>query len=341
MTTRPYSRAVQHSAHRDQSLHKVSRQLGLKALDLVQASKAENTRRAYRSDWRHWSAWCERLELADGTVGVSAMPADPALVSLYLAAHAGTLSAATLGRRLSSIAMAHQLAGHPSPVTEAVSATLAGLRRTYGRPPKAAPPLLADGIRAAVDAMSGDDLADARDRALLLLGWRAAMRRSELAGLRWGNVAELADGIVVTLEHSKTDRLGIGQTVAVPVEAERRAYCAVRAMQAWRARLEQHQGITVSDDAPVFVTIDRWGNPAADAMSGHAVGAVITRRAAAVGIDGMTGHSLRVGLIWEASRAGRHDSEIMQTTRHQGITMLRRYQRDAGAMERAAGRGLL
>lgn len=308
----------------------------LEQVDTLQrASKAANTRRAYTADWSRWTQWCAAR-------GLPALPAPPEAVAAYLADHAGLLSVSTLRRHLSTVSKAHQVRGLQSPCRSALVADcLAGLRRQHGQPPVAAPPLLADQLRQTVQGLAGPQAAVLRDRALLLVGWCGALRRSELAGLRWGNIQTQPDGLVLTLEHSKTDHAGTGQQVALPYQSTA-DLCPVRALGDWQTHCERFLGSdAVALDQPVLRQISRQGKVLPAGLSGQAVAAVVTRRCAAVGVSAMQGHSLRVGLIWEASRQGVADSALMQTTRHQGVSMLRRYQREAGLMDRAASRGLL
>lgn len=322
-------------AQRSLSLRTLQPELAEQVQHLQLVSKAANTRRAYAADWSRWAAWCT-------SKGLPALPASPEVVAAYLADHAGVLSVATLRRHLATISKAHQTAGQPSPCRSSLVADcVQGLRRQHGRPPAAAPPLLADQLRATLEAVPSTGAAALRDRALLLLGWCAALRRSELATLRWGNVSAQADGLVLTLEHSKTDHAGEGQQVPVPQQANP-ALCPVRALEAWKAYCQTSLGAeAVQPDQPVLRRVTKQGRVLVTGLSGQAVAAVVQRRTAAAGLEGHQGHSLRVGLIWEASQAGVPDSALMQTTRHQGVTMLRRYQREAGLMDRAASRGLL
>lgn len=301
--------------------------------DLRAASKAANTQRAYQADWRRWTTWCEAQ-------GLCPLPAHPDTVSAYLADQAGSVKVSTLARHLATVSKAHQVAGLSSPCREtAVRDTLAGLRRTHGAPADEAPGLLADGMRVTLDCLPGD-MAGLRDRALLLVGWCAGLRRSEVAGLTWGDLAADPDGLVLTLRHSKTDHTGQGRQVGLPRAADL-GVCPVYALQTWREAVAHECAHLVADDAPVFVQITRHGH-LGGAMSGQAVAQVIQRRTAQAGLPGAyRGHSLRKGLVQEAKLAGVSDSAVMATTGHQSVTMLRRYQGSAGLVSRAASRGLL
>jgi integrase len=320
----------------------------------VAASKRANTLRAYRSDLAAFSTWCAGN-------GLPALPASPDTVAAYLADQvARGLKVTTVRRHLATISKAHTLAGYSherNPATyELVKATLAGLRQTHGAAPDQAPGLTPDQLDMALTAISTalpaaygrerrPDLVGLRDRALLVVGWCAALRRSELAQLRWGQITWEAGGVVLLLEGSKTDKQGEGQKVGVAAEPDS-VLCPVEALRAWQAACEQRgvwrSGVwqsAVADDQPVFRQVNKHGHLGA-ALSPHSVGAIISQRCAAVGLVGYTGHSLRRGLIQAATLAGKEDSEIMRTSRHRSVTMLRKYQADAGLLEKAASRGL-
>lgn len=305
-----------------------------KIADLKRASKSLNTQKAYQSDWRLWETWCT----GNGLVSI---PAHPDTVSAYLADRAPRLKVSTLGRHLATVSKAHKVAGLPSPcATTGVQDTLAGLRKTYGTARREAPGLLRDGLRATLDTL-GADLAGLRDRALLLAGWCAGLRRSELAGLTWGDLLPDPDGLVIVLRKSKTDQVGAGRQVGLATEPER-AICPVSALALWREAVEKQNPGTVEPDAPVFTRIDKWGRLLPGALSGQAVGFIVERKCHQAGLPARyQGHSLRKGLVQQATLAGVADSAVMATTGHQSVTMLRRYQSTAGLVTRSASRGLL
>ena len=199
-----------------------------RARDYAQAAKAANTRRAYRADWRDFTAWCEGH-------GRTALPAAPETVALYLTDLAGRRKTSTLQRRLSSIAQAHQLAGHAAhdaPTRHAtVRAVWAGIRRAKGTAQAGKAPVLTADVRAMVASLP-DTLLGLRDRALLLLGFAGAFRRSELVGLDVGDLEAGRAGLVVTLRRSKTDQEGAGRKLGVPYGAHPDT-CPVRAVQEW------------------------------------------------------------------------------------------------------------
>lgn len=308
-------------------------ELTSKVADLRRASKAENTQRAYQSDWAKWLRWCQAREL-------TALPAHADTVSAYLADLAGVCKVATLARYLATISKAHQVAGLANPCREAqVRDTLAGLRKTYGAKQNEAAGLLAEPLRITLDRLP-TTVAGVRDRALLLVGWSCALRRSEIAGLVWGDIAADPDGIVITRQRSKTDQVGRGLSSGVARETV--APCPVEALQAWRDTVASIDPGAASDDMPVFVQVTRWGALKPGHLTGHAVAQIVTRRTSEAGLPvRYQGHSLRKGLIQQAKLAGVSDSQVMATTGHRSVAMLVRYQSGVGLVARSASKGLL
>jgi site-specific recombinase XerD len=281
----------------------------------VAASRSENTRRAYRADWDHFIAWCDAR-------GLSGLPADPTSVALYVTELADTHKPSTISRRMVSVAQAHKAAGHPSPTTdERVRLVNAGIRQVHGVAPKQVRPVVTEDLRAMTNSC-GDDPAGIRDRALLLIGFAAALRRSELVGLNASEVEETHDGLVVTVRRSKTDQEGVGRKIGVPYGSNL-ATCPVRAWRSWGEKAGIAEG-------PLFRGIDRHGNIAESRLGDRGVALIVKHRAEAAGIDPNTvsGHSLRAGLATSAAAAGVSERAIAATTGHKSMTVLRGYIRD-------------
>ncbi len=172
--------------------------------------KAAATRRAYRSDWRHFQTWCENAK-------AHPLPASPGTTATYLAHLADSgLKASTIGRRLAAIAYAHKLKGLDPPTSsEAVHAVLRGIRRRIGVAPVRKAPATAKAIGAMLEHVP-DTLIGKRDRAILLIGFAAALRRSELAALKVSDVEHQPDGLLVHIRRSKTDQEGAGAQIPIP-----------------------------------------------------------------------------------------------------------------------------
>jgi integrase len=275
----------------------------------VADSLAANTRRAYLSDLAHFESWG------------GCIPASDTMVAFYLAAHAETLGVATLVRRLSSISKAHAARGLTNPVrAEMVKATLRGIRRCRGTAHREARPLLKEDLFAVLDAM-GDTMKDVRDRALLLIGFAGGFRRSELVAIDVGAIEFVRRGAIVTIPRSKTDQVGTGRKVGIPVGRTR--HCPVGALEDWITRAGLIEG-------PVFRPVDRHGRIHPNALTGEAVWLIIKERAAAAGINpaGFSGHSLRAGLATSAAQAGVPTWRIRAQTGHASDATLSRYVRD-------------
>ncbi|NCB47593.1 site-specific integrase [bacterium] len=193
-------------------------------------------------------------------------------------------------------------------------------------------PLLTEHIRRMVNSLP-DSTAGVRDRALILLGFSGAFRRSELIGLNVDDIAFEKDGLVVTINRSKTDQEGYGIKKGIPY-GNFDDTCPVLAMQRWLA-------ISGISSKAIFRGIDRHGNIAEKRLTSKAVSLIIKRIAKEVGLnpEKYSGHSLRAGLATQASIAGASEIEIMNQTGHRSIVTLRRYIRDGNLFrQNAAGK---
>jgi len=298
------------------------------AQDYARANRAPNTYRAYRAAWRAFAAWCAENKRA-------ALPADPLAVADYLAAAAQQHKASTLSVHVAAIAAAHKAAGQPDPTAdERVAATMRGIRRVHGKPPAQREPLTLDDLRALVRAC-GDDAADGirdsirlpglRDRALLLVGFAAALRRSEIVALDVEHVR--INGVLrITIARSKTDQEGQGITKTIPRLADQEL-CPVRALRAWLDAAGIGSG-------PMFRSVNRWGRLGAR-LSAYDVARIVKRRAQAAGLDArmLAGHSLRAGFATVAALAGLDAVCIAEVTGHRNLNTLRKYIRAAGRVQ--------
>ena len=292
--------------------------LVLEAQAFARAAKASSTLRAYAADWRHFVNWCQVHHLLF-------LPASPETVGLYLAALARTHRPATLTRRLTAISKAHQAEKLPTPATVselAVGETLKGIRRSLGTAQKAKTPLLtADLLQILAHLSTGLD--GVRDRALLLVGYAGAFRRSELAALNLEDLVWVDEGALLQLTRSKTDQEGQGRQVAIPRGAHA-ATCPVRALRSW---IEQAR-IT---EGPLFRPLDRHGKLRRGRLHSDAVGAIVKRALARAGFEAgkYGGHSLRAGFATQAAKNGATAFDIMRQTGHRSVQTVSRYVREA------------
>jgi site-specific recombinase XerD len=291
-------------------------ELGARAANFARTSRSAATERAYRSDWADFSSWCERA-------GLPALPADPTTVGAYLSDRAGSLRVATLNRRIAAITAAHRIAGlgldggHP-----AIAQVLAGIRRTYGTKQAAKTAMLTEDLRRVIRALPAR-LAGVRDKAVLLVGFAGAFRRSELAALDLSDVSLSAGGVIITIRRSKTDQEGAGREVGIPRARKGSATCPVAALEAWLEESRKH--IVVVDEAPVFRAV--FHDKPTGRLSGHAIAGIVKRAVSRVGFDPSkyAGHSLRSGFATSAARGGADLVYIMQQTGHRNADVARRY----------------
>jgi site-specific recombinase XerD len=284
--------------------------------DYAGRSKSAATIKAYASGWRDFLEFCEAR-------GLSALPATDETVAAYLSTMADRgAKAATIARRLVVISQAHKAADLAPPTSSSlVRRVHAGIRRTIGTAQLGkAPALLAD-LKRMLDRLPGTRVG-LRDRALLLIGFAGAFRRSELVSLDVADVVFSTAGLTVALRVSKTDPEKRGRRLGIPFGSTE-ATCPVRAVQAW---LETARIV----DGPVFRPLDRFQLVQPTRLSAERVALIVKRRAKAVGLDPAryAGHSLRAGLATSAAAAGASERVIMSQTGHRSADMIRRYIRE-------------
>lgn len=286
--------------------------------NFVNASISDNTRKCYQNDLAHFLKTGGRI------------PSTPEQVANYLAIHADKLTAVTLARRLVAISRAHTSQNLPSPTSaDLVKATLRGIRRTYSVKQRQVKPIVKGVLFDLVQNV--DSLKGIRDKALLLIGFAGAFRRSELVSLRVEDITFVEQGITIYLARSKTDQEGEGRTVAIPFA--RGNICPVLALKSWL------EGAAITSGA-IFRGINRHGKISGKQLSTEAVALIIKNNIQRIGLDAKTfsGHSLRSGLVTSAAQAGVSNWIIKAQTGHRSDAMLNRYVRDARIfIDNAAG----
>jgi len=283
------------------------------------ASRAENTWKAYQSDLKHFARWCAELGITEP------VPAEPRLVAAYLTEYAGDLAVSTLSRRLYALSALHRISGHPAP-TDApeVQAVWSGIKRTHGTAPNQKAPTRTKVISAMLEPL-GDSPIDVRDRALLLIGFAGAFRRSELVAFDVDDITDTDDGLHIVVRHSKSDQEGEGAVVGVPYGSNP-ATCPVRA---WRAWLTVRDEAGLTDAVPAFLSIAKGGKISDRRLPGRVVAGIVKRRAAAAGLDGdFAAHSLRAGFATEAFGNAVPEFSVMRHGRWKSSSSMRGYIRE-------------
>lgn len=294
----------------------------------LRSQHAGSTRRAYATDWRIFLAWCRAKDL-------EALPASPETVALFLSAEANAgRRPSTLARRAAAIRLAHCSQEYESPTnSELVKAAMRGIRREHGTAGRQKSPALAPHIRSMVALADPTTLVGARDRALLLLGFAGALRRSELVGLRVEDLEETPRGLQIKIRRSKTDQEGAGETVAV---IRGGPCCPVEAVKLWRELANIATG-------PLFRRVRRGGRLGAAALNPYAVALIVKKYAAQLGLDprAFAGHSLRAGFLTSAAMNRASLFKLREVSRHKSLNTLQVYVRQAEAFDDHAGEGLL
>lgn len=279
----------------------------------IQRSKAANTLKAYQSDWASFEAFCRKHHQPS-------LPATPETVAGYAAQMAEHLKANTVERRLTAISQAHQFAGYANPAeSKLVRILMAGIRRVKGTAQQGKQPLSPELLRRMLTDQP-QHLRAIRDRALLLVGFAGAFRRSELVGLTYNDVRFTNDGLTITIAHSKTDQRGDGHTIGIPY-GTRPDTCPVRALRMWLERSNIAGG-------HLFRSIGRWGSEVSPSpISDHQLAKIIKALARQAGLEAgaFSGHSLRSGLATSAAEGGASERSIMEQTRHKSLTQVRKY----------------
>jgi integrase len=299
------------------------------AADYRRAARADNTRRAYRSGVAAFTEWC-------AVHAQVALPAAPATVAAFLAAEAGRgLAVNTLRLRHAALRYLHLLAGYPPPTASPlVSATFAGIRRAHRRPLRKKTALVVEPLRAALKAIP-DTLPGLRDRALILVGFAAALRPSELARLDIAALTRHEDGIALFLPWRKNDQEAHGTTVWLP--AGQTDLCPVTALETWLAAAE-------ISDGPLFRRLWRLPpprlpkaakrKPVADRyrigtspIDTDSIALIVKKWTAEAGLDGaaFAGHSLRRGAISSGVAQGVHIARLKQFSGHASLKSLEEY----------------
>lgn len=284
--------------------------IGRDIQEYINASQSGSTKRAYASDLRHFL-------LHGGSV-----PCTPKCLARYLAKAANDgLAVATLERRVSAIHRAHVDKHHPSPAqADVVRQVLQGIRRTFGTKQRQAKPLLKNDLLAALGAIKTNcmPVRAARDRALLLIGFASAMRRSELVGVCVEHLAFTSSGLEIELPFSKTDQDRHGRTVFIP--HARGDHCPVTALTNWLKTAGIKSGY-------VFRSVNRYEGISNRGLTAQSVTLIMKSTMVQIGVDaqGFSGHSLRAGYCTSAAEQGQQTWQIRGQTGHKSDATLNKY----------------
>jgi len=289
--------------------------LEIETLKNLKNSKANNTLRAYQSDFRDFSIFCTKN-------GFSFMPTQPKIIALYITHLSKSCKFSTLKRRIASISVIHKLKGHYLDTKHPIiMENLLGIKRTLGSRQKAKKPILINDLKLIIKVIDEDKI---RDKALILLGFAGGFRRSELVNVYFQDIDFVPEGVKILIRRSKTDQSGEGSIKAIPY-FENQEFCPVIALKNYL-----NKKFSNSDKSQKDVKIFE--------ISDKSVALIIKRYAEKAGLDSSkyAGHSLRSGFATTAAEFGAEERNIMAMTGHKTTQMVRRYIQEANLFKNNA-----
>jgi site-specific recombinase XerD len=289
-------------------------------LNNLKISKANNTLRAYKSDFTDFRIFCAKH-------GFSSLPSEPKIVSLYLTHLSKTSKISTLRRRLVSISMVHKLKGHYLDTKHPIIIeNLMGIRRTKGSFQKGKKPLLINHLKLIINAINeqkNENINKLRDKSIILVGFGGGFRRTELISINYEDLEFVPEGLKITIRKSKTDQFGEGMIKALPYFTNEK-YCPVISLKNWLK-------ISKIKSGPIFRRFSKGSFLKEERLTDQSVVLLIKKYLNLAGIDNtnFAGHSLRSGFASVAAESGADERSIMTMTGHKSTQMVRRYIREA------------
>ena len=285
--------------------------LEVETLKNLKNSKANNTLRAYQSDFRDFTAFCSRN-------GFSSMPTQPKILALYITHLSKSSKFSTLKRRIASISVIHKLKGHYLDTKHPIiMENLHGIKRTLGSRQKAKKPILINDLKLIINVIDKEKI---RDKALILIGFAGGFRRSELVNIYYEDIEFVPEGVKILIKRSKTDQSGEGAIKAIPY-FDNEEFCPVIALKNYI-----NNKFTNNFERRIFEISDK------------SVALIIKRYADKAGLDSSryAGHSLRSGFATTAAEFGAEERNIMAMTGHKTTQMVRRYIHEANLFKNNA-----
>ena len=289
--------------------------LELETLKNLKNSKSANTLRAYRADYKDFSAFCAKN-------GLSPMPTEPKILSLYLTHLSATSKFSTLKRRIASISVIHKMKGHYLDTKHPlIMENLHGIKRVKGSNQKSKKPILINELKLiinAIDEANQSENKKIRDKALILIGFSGGFRRSELVNIEHEDIEFVNEGVKIFIKRSKTDQSGEGMIKAIPY-FDNKSFCPVISLKDWINYSETNSG-------KIFDISDK------------SVALIIKKYTSLSGLDPnrYSGHSLRSGFATSTAESGAEERHIMAMTGHKTTQMVRRYIQEANLFKNNA-----
>jgi site-specific recombinase XerD len=287
----------------------------------LQSSKANNTVRAYKSDFNDFRLFCAQN-------GFKSLPSEPKIVSLYLThLSSKNIKMSTLKRRLVSIGVIHRLKGHYLDTKHpSIIENVMGIKRRKGSIQKGKKPLLINNLKQIINVIDNDqnnEIKKLRDRTIILIGFSGGFRRNEIVSLNFDDLDFVTEGLKINLRRSKTDQFGVGLVKGLPY-FNNTQYCPVLSLKKW---------IEVShiNSGPLFRRFSKGSKLTSNRLTDQTVAIIIKKYLKIAGIESKnySGHSLRSGFATSAAESGVEERNIMAMTGHKSPEMVRRYIKEA------------
>ena len=296
-------------------------------LNNLKNSKANNTLRAYKSDFKDFGAFCAKH-------GLSSLPSEPKIVSIYLTHLSKNSKISTIRRRLVSISMVHKLKGHYLDTKHPIiTENLLGIKRVKGSIQKGKKPILINHLKSIVnviDEQKCEEIKKLRDKSIILIGFGGGFRRTELISIDHEDLEFVAEGLKINIRKSKTDQLGEGMMKGLPYFSNE-IYCPVTTLKKW---LE----VSKIKSGPIFRRFSKGSLLTEKRLTDQSVVLLMKEYLNLAGIENknFAGHSLRAGFATVAAESGADERSIMAMTGHKTTQMVRRYIREANIFKNNA-----
>jgi site-specific recombinase XerD len=294
----------------------------------LQSSKANNTVRAYKSDFKDFGLFCAQN-------GFNSLPSEPKIVSLYLT-YLSTKEAkmSTLKRRLVSIGVIHRLKGHYLDMKHpSIIENIMGIKRRKGSFQKGKKPILISSLKQlinTIDEQKNEDIKKLRDRTIILIGFSGGFRRNEIVSLDYQDLDFVEEGLKIQIRRSKTDQFGEGSVKALPY-FDNSKYCPVISLKNWLK-------ISKISNGALFRRFVKGSKLSENRLTDQTVALLIKEYLRLAGIESKnySGHSLRSGIATSAAESGAEERSIMAMTGHKSTEMVRRYIKEANLFKNNA-----
>ena len=294
----------------------------------LKSSKAINTVRAYKSDFKDFGLFCVQN-------GFKTLPSDPKIVSLYLT-HLSTrdIKLSTIKRRLVSIGIIHKMKGHYLDTKHPIIIeNLMGIKRRKGIVQIGKKPILINDLKKIIDVINQQNIEDIkklRDKSIILIGFAGGFRRNEIVSLDVDDLDFVFEGVKIIVRRSKTDQFGEGLTKGLPY-FENKIYCPVTTLKRWL-------NVSKIKKGPLFRRFSKGSKLTNNRLTDQTVALIIKHYLNCTDINSSnySGHSLRSGFATSAAEGGAEERSIMAMTGHKSTEMVRRYIKEANLFKNNA-----